>query len=353
VALRVIEALITADKENQYFVFTESESLAGVANDNVRVVATHCSRMSPFSDRKFSRIVAGFDLDVFHSFNSWLPFSIGFSDARKIVTIYDIFLITDPAFFRKYGVLKGLVQRYFRTLVERSIENSDLVVTISNYSAKQILEAFPSAAGKIKVVYLASGLTGAKTGISAGSNPDNPYLLYVGNCRSYKNVPVLVKGFSEYLCANRESGLQLVIAGNDSCPTVKKLVLDHGIAERVKFISNPSDESLRELYSGALAFVLPSREEGFGIPVLEAMEMGVPVIISDAEALLEVANGAALVFCKNAPSHLASLISRVVGDEALRKELRFNGFMRSADFSWEKSAADVKACYEELLHRQE
>lgn len=350
VTLRLVEALQSIDKDNQYFVFTDKALLEGIGSDNFKVLPTGFPRMNPFFDWKFLKIVAGLELDIFHSVHSWLPFNIGPIKAKKIVTIHDMFAVTDPEFFSRYRPFGGVARRYFSVLTERSAREADMILTVSKYSRKRIQEVIPAARGKVQVLYNASGLDPSMKPVEDTADAYGRYLLYVGNCRSYKNVPILIKGFSAYLRANRASDLFLVIAGNDFSPSVRELAEQCGVLSKIKFLTNPDDIHLRNLYSGALAFIMPSKEEGFGIPVLEAMGMGLPVIISDAEALLEVAGGAALVFPKDDFNRLAALIQQVSVDSNLRADLRTRGIARNAAFSWKRSASELKSCYEKCFN---
>jgi len=345
VTTRLIEALSVIDRENQYYIFTDSSSFPGVSNPNFKVVQTRCPRMNPFYDLKFVRIAEGFQLDLFHSVHSWLPFGVGRAAPKTIVTIHDMFAVTDQNFFSKYGAFSGLARAYFSYLTAHSVKAADMILTVSEYSKKRIQEIMPASAGKVDVVYNASGMTLPRGSAAAITGVSGKYILYVGNCRSYKNVPTLIRGFSFYLNTNKDSALSLIIAGNDAAIDIKKLAEECGVSSKVIFYKNPDDKLLRDLYVGALAVVMPSKEEGFGIPVIEAMEMGTPVIISDADALREVAGDAALVFPKYDHECLAGLIEQLYKDDALRRDLSRRGLERSKAFSWEQSAKKLRSCY--------
>lgn len=345
VTIRLIEALSQIDKKNSYVVFSDTAQLPGVFGDNFSVVRTKCPRMNPFFDPKFCRIVADARLDVFHSVHSWLPFGIERVNVAKLVTIHDIFAVTDPDFFSKYHLFSGFARTYFGYLTSRSAKIADMILTVSEYSRRRIEAVIPAARGKTEVVYNASGMDLSAQLKRTASSPTGRYILYVGNCRSYKNVPTLVRGFSAYLSSNQDSDLSLVIAGNSVSPEVKSLVQECGISAKVIFHANPDDSHLRDLYAGALAFVLPSKEEGFGIPVIEAMSVGIPVIISDAEALVEVAGDAALTFPKGEHLKLAALIRQIEKDPALRSDLSRRGITRALAFSWAQSAEKLVKCY--------
>ncbi|MDA8326746.1 MAG: glycosyltransferase family 1 protein [Nitrospiraceae bacterium] len=348
VTARLIEALSVIDRENQYFVFTDSSPFPGLSNQNFRVVQTRCPRMNPFYDLKFAGIAGAFHLDLFHSVHSWLPFGVGRIAPRSLVTIHDMFAVTDPSFFSKYGAFSGFARAYFSYLTARSVKAADMILTVSEYSKRRIQEVMPASVGKVGVVYNASGMNLSRGPAGAVSGVQGKYILYVGNCRSYKNVPTLIQAFSAYLHANANSDISLVIAGNDAASEIKKLVAEYGIAAKVIFYKDPNDKVLHDLYAGALGFVMPSKEEGFGIPVVEAMGMGVPVIISDADALTEVAGGAALIFPKFDHERLAGLIGQLVRDESLRLGLARRGLERSKVFTWKQSAEKLLSCYVDL-----
>lgn len=287
------------------------------------------------------------DLDIFHSLHAWFPFFIGRLRMKKVVTIYDLFVLTDKEFFAKRYPLGGLFRTYFTALTRRAVTGADLIVTVSEYSAKRIVELFPDAEGKIEVIYCAAGLERQDPAVASPEKAKG-YLLYVGNCRSYKNIPLLIRGFVEYLRRRPESDMGLVIAGNDHCPHIRELAGRLGILERIRFILDPPDADLSELYARAVAFVMPSREEGFGIPVLEAMNAGIPVIVSDTHALVEVAGDAALVFDRSRPEALADAICQITDDDSLRRRLTERGHRRVEQFSWRRNAARLRECYAKL-----
>lgn len=349
VTLRLIASLAALDAENEYIVFSDSDRFSGFGRPNFRIVRTGFSRMNPLGDLRFTRIIEKFDLDIFHSIHSWLPLNIGSLRTKKIVTVHDMFAVTDPDFFAKYGMLSVAARSYFSWLTESSIKKSDLVITVSNYSKKRIEEVMPSAMGKVRVVHNASGLAEPAPGDTLTSPAEGPYLLYVGNFRSYKNVPMLIEGFARYLTESGDKQLKLILAGNDKSELIESLIIARGISERISFVRNPDDAMLQRLYRGAVSAVAPSNEEGFGIPVLEAMQSGVPVIISDAGALVEVAGDAALIFRSGNPSDLAMKIRLIREDAALRDELIASGIERQAKFSWDKSAAALRQHYYSVL----
>ena len=176
-----------------------------------------------------------------------------------------------------------------------------------------------------------------------------PYVLNVGTLEPRKNLDGLLRAFAQA----KKSGVPhtLVIAGargwGDS--RLAPLLRELGIAGSVIFTGFVEDEDLPYLYAGADFFVYPSFYEGFGIPVLEAMACGTPVIASNTSSIPEVAGDAALLVDPHSDAELSASILRLAGDERLRQELRERGLSRAALFSWEKTVNETLKVYENVL----
>lgn len=351
VATCLIEALSQIDTENRYFIYVDSIGPSVNLGANFEVKLTHCSRKNPIDDMRFFSIIKKDELDLFHSMHAWLPQFVP-KRVKTIVTVHDLFSMTDPLFFIKYRPFHKLFQFYFGYLTKKAVRRADAVITVSNYCKNEIVKHFPVSNGKLHVIYNALGVS-QKTFKAGGKSAllGNKYFLYIGNCRSYKNVEVLIDGFNVF--RNKNPKVKLVVAGNDLCEHIKAKVRMLNIENDVVFIHNPTDAEISDLYRGATAFIFPSKQEGFGIPVVEAMSAGTPVIISDAEALVEVAGDAALVFRRDNPEGLALLMGKVYNDDFVRKELIGKGLKRASIFTWESSAIQLIKIYHNLLNKRE
>jgi glycosyltransferase involved in cell wall biosynthesis len=175
------------------------------------------------------------------------------------------------------------------------------------------------------------------------------YLLYVGVLEPRKRLDVLVTAFSRI--ASGSNGLQLVIAGQRGWmyQQIFEQVTSLGLEERVRFPGYIPRADLPALYSGARAFVYPSRYEGFGFPVLEAMSCGTAVITTNVSALPEVAGDGALLVAPDDVSGLAEALGRVVQDESFRRELSNRAQARAAQFSWDRCARETLQVYQEAM----
>jgi len=350
VATCLIEALSQIDTENRYIIYVDSIVPSVNLGENFEVKLTHCSRKNPRHDIKFYSILKCDRLNLFHSMHSWLPQFIP-NGIKIVVTIHDLFSMTDPKFFIKFKPFHKLFQLYFKYLTASAVKRAVAIVTGSNYCKDEIRKYFPVADRKIQVIYDAAGFNYKRTNKESRLIKDE-YFLYVGNCRSYKNVEVLIEGFSIFLKMNKDHKIKLIIAGNDLCEHIKALVSRMGIGENILFLLNPADDDVANLYQNAVAFVFPSKQEGFGIPVLEAMNAGTPVIISDAEALVEVAGDAAMIFKRDNPQELVLVLEKILHNNFLRQELIKKGYNRASQFTWESSAVKLKNLYLQIINRR-
>ncbi len=344
----LLDALSQIDKENKYIIYVDSVAPSLTLNDNFRIKFTYCSRKNPMHDLEFYSFLKTDKINLFHSMHSWLPRFIP-KGIKMVVTIHDLFSFTDPDFFIKYKSFHKYFQLYFRYVTGRTLKKADTIVAVSNYCKNEIIKHFPETDGRVEVISNALGIDG-KAFTSEVRLINDDYFLYIGNCRSYKNTGVLIKGFHEFLKKDKHLGLKLVIAGNDACEGIRAIINELGIGRNIVFLTNPTDQEIANLYAYASAVIMPSKFEGFGIPVLEAMNFGVPVIISDAEALVEVAGDAAAVFERNKPEELAQVLEKLITDRTLGECLRKKGYARAKEFTWESSAFKLINLYRKVLN---
>lgn len=284
-------------------------------------------------------------LDVFHATDHWLvPF---FSPCPLIITVHDTLVKTE----RKSLPYKVLVYGAFITRIALAV--SDKILTISDFTKKEIFDLYPRAGKKISVIYHGVGPEFRPV-------PETPrvrnkyrltkkYFLYVGSLKSHKNIPRLIEAFSRLPSMLREE-TDLVIAARlePRFSETERLPARLGIEESVKFTGYVPNTDLPELYNGAIALIIPSFTEWFGLPVIEAMSCGTPVIASKGGALPEVGGEAALYFDPESTDNLKSTIERVLIDNDLRKRLSNMGLKRSKDFSWNTTARRTLEIYEEV-----
>jgi glycosyltransferase involved in cell wall biosynthesis len=292
------------------------------------------------------------EIDVFHStFQSppdWLSPAV-----PRVITIHDVIPLRyrdeyDPI---TLGTLESVLasldpKRDFATTVSQYTKND--FCDLSGFPPERVVVAPLSAADDFRPVTAESVLAQVRGRYGL---TDKPFLLSVSNPQPRKNIPLLIRSFYRVLrrlpswCGN------LVLVGNVKAGFGVKVILDEiakwpEFSHRVIWAGGISDEHLCCLYSGCEAFLFPSTLEGFGLPALEAMKCGAPLICSNTSSLPEVAGDAAIMIDPKDEAALANAIVEVVSNPARQDELRAQSLRRATAFSWKASAAKVAEAYE-------
>jgi len=273
------------------------------------------------------------DFDIFHS-TYYNPYFLNeLHNKPYIITVYDmIHEIFPDQFIDKTTEQKKLV-----------IKNAKKIIAISNNSKKDLIDLYKIPEDKIEVVYLASSIDVSK----ASTIKDLPsrYILYVGERGGYKNFEKFISAAAILL--REDPDLHIICTGKSFLRNEKEHLKNHSIYQRVKnyFVT---EEELVYLYQHALLFVFPSYYEGFGIPLLEAMTCGCPVVASNTSSLPEIAGNAALYFNPYQTEEITSQIRKVLYDNELRNRLIEKGFEQAKKFSWENCREQTRRVYESI-----
>jgi glycosyltransferase involved in cell wall biosynthesis len=228
-----------------------------------------------------------------------------------------------------------LIRLYYATVMKRACHRAARVLTVSEFTRAQIVEW--SGAPPEKVVNVRCGVDPA---YHPGDNTYDfpfPYLLSVSNRKRHKNEFRVVDAFAR---ASLAAGIRLVFTGKPTAE-LAHWIGRHHVTSRVDFMGVVPEEKLPSLYRGAEALVFPSLYEGFGLPLLEAMACGTPVVTANTTALPEVAGDAALLVDPTSVEQIAAAMERIMSDTSLRHQLREKGLVRAAQFPWEDTVARV------------
>jgi glycosyltransferase involved in cell wall biosynthesis len=269
-----------------------------------------------------------------------------------VITIHDLIHITDPDYRTRFKAWACA-----RPVLSLAARKADHIITDSEYSKTQISERLGVPPSKMSVIpcgvngeFLPMEREEALQAISAALKIREPYMLYVGSMKRYKNVSTLLKAFA-ILRRRRDIPQRLLIVG-DSAQGKRELVEECaqlGITERTDFVPYVGQELLPKVYGAADVLVMPSKIEGFGLPVLEAMACGTPVVSSRAASLPEVGGEAVLYFDPHSSEDLAGTIERVLSSVELRENLRTKGLERAARFTWKDSVEKHVQVYQAVL----
>ncbi len=322
----------------------DEQLLSGARMGIARLPISNRSRLARivYEERFLARRLRGFDL--FHAPGYVAPKRL---PCPLVLTVYDLVALTHPELARRSNVL------HYRWRLPRSARAAARIIVPLECVARQVVERLGVARERVRVVPLGVDARlkppslDARARVRARHRLARPYILFVGNIEPKKNLPTLLRAFASL----KRDGLPhaLVIAGKRGwkCREVFALPAELGIEADVRFLGYIEETDLAGLYGGAELFAFPSLVEGFGLPPLEAMACGTPVVTSDAEALVETAGDAAEHAPVLDPQALAEAIRRVLGDAALRERLRAAGLARAAQFTWPRTAEMTRAVYRE------
>ena len=269
---------------------------------------------------------------VFHGLNQRIDSA---RYPRTVSTFHDLFVMTGDYSTPDF-------RRRFTEQARAAADRSDLIVAVSRHTARQAQELLGIEAARIRVI--AHGVR--RPPPAKIPTPREPLILFVGALQRRKNVATLVEAFESVAPEN----WRLVLAGSFGYGSEKVLARIEASRRRqdIQVLGYIHDAKLEALYQRASIFAFPSLDEGFGMPVLEAMARGVPVLTSNASALPEVSGDAALLVNPRSVDSVREGLLKLTRDDSLRAELAAKGLARSGEFSWEKAVSETWNVYQEL-----
>lgn len=279
---------------------------------------------------------------VYHSLYLLMPYRTG---VPTVLSVNDLIPLTRPA----ESTWRARV--FFALSLALALRTAQRVITISDHTRRDLLARFRYPAEHVRTIPLAADARFAPVAQAeilslreAYGLPER-FVLYVGSNKPHKNLVTLIRAW-----AGVQSDALLVIAGawDPRYPHAKVETALRHLEGRVRWLGPVAEANLPALYAAATAFVFPSLYEGFGLPPLEAMASGTPVVCSEAPALPEVVGDAALTFPPQDVKALREALQRVLDDAALRETLRVRGLARAAQFSWARTAQETLAVYREV-----
>ena len=288
--------------------------------------------------------------DVTHFFNYIVP---PFVSGKKVVTVHDMVYKAFP------DTVRGRTKFMLNMGLKRSMRRADIIVTDSEFSKEEILKYFPQHKRKIRVVPCGVDLERFKpctdleriSKVKSSLGIEGDYFLYVGTIEPRKNLRRLIAAYAAFVKKVGENSPKLVLAGGkgwldgEIYASVRKL----GLEGKVLFTEYVPAGDMTPLMCGALAFVFPSLYEGFGMPPLEAMACGAPVLTTNAASLPEVVGDCAVICDAYSVKSIAQGLYRLYSDKDLRAQLSRKGIERAKGFTWERSAQMLHDIYRELV----
>jgi glycosyltransferase involved in cell wall biosynthesis len=359
----LIGALVKQDKANEYVLYFESDSVRDRTLSELQVEpgpritprVMSYGVFAPASQLRAPRVLRMDGIDIYHSTNYMTPL-FAFPRAtrgpvRCVVTIHDVIPLKFPHFTPNSR--KNRIFPLYRGLMAEVVRRADIVIADSDASRRDVIEhcRVPSEREHcVRTIYCGVSPRFTPPDVRPQADPVRERrILYVGRADPYKNIEGLIRAFSQA----RQNGLppsRLVIAGSPDprYPEAGRTARELGVEDVVEWTGYLSEEQLVSAYQDADLLVLPSRYEGFGLPVVEAMACGVPVICSDQGSLPEVAGNAAVQVHPDDTPRLATEIYRVLSDETVWSKMSADGVAQARRFTWQRTAEQTLAIYAEL-----
>ncbi len=345
---KLIEYLEKIDQKNQYVIFLIKKNWEDYQpkNPNFKKVLTDY-RIYSLKEQIFMPLKIWREkLDIIH----FPHFNVPICVKDFIVTIHDLATTRFPNL--KATTLNLFLYKIkhlaYRLIIWLVIKRAKKIITVSGFSKKEIIKYFKIKPEKIIITYEAAD----KFLVTKQSKVylPKPYLLYIGAAYPHKNLENLLKAF-KILLNNLKSfdiqDLKLVLVGKEDFfyRKLKKRTEELSLRERTIFLGYLDDQDLAQVYQNAFIYIFPSYYEGFGLPALEALSQGVPVVASRAGSLPEILDQAALYFNPYDIKDMAQVISKVINDKNLREDLIKKGFEQVKKFNWQKCAEETLKVY--------
>jgi glycosyltransferase involved in cell wall biosynthesis len=343
----LLRQLARLDRQTEFVLICrpeDGETLASLG-ENFRPVPESAANYSLSEQVKIPLVLRREGVTLFHAPHYVLPPLV---TCRSVVTIHDCIHLMFPQYLPGRFALA-----FARSSIAIAARRAIRVLTVSESSKRDILRFVDVPPGKIDVIYNAYDERFAiepreedVMRVRERYQLQDPFVLYAGNVKPHKNLARLIEAF-DLVRARGLDHLKLVLIGDEisKYAALRRAVHQHHLHKHVRFLGYMPHETLAVMYRLAGVFVFPSLYEGFGLPPLEAMASGTPVVTSNVSSLPEVAGDAALLVDPYDPEAIGDAIYRVLTDEALRCGLRQKGITRARQFSWEASVGRVREIY--------
>ncbi len=358
VALELIRNIAKIDLENEYVIFVKpgEDEACFSETPNVRIVKI--SGPYPVWEQfKLAAAAQKEGVQILHCTSNTGPIRC---TIPIVLTLHDIIYMESVSLFKKgFTWYQKLGNMYRRFVVPKVLSNSTKVITVSEYERKRIADFFGFSFDKVLAIYNGVGnyfnpvsdLIELKR-IRLKYNLPEKFLFFLGNTDPKKNTIGVLKALSQLYTRGEKYRIPLVMLDYDK-DALQKMLSDIGDPEMIKMIKLAGyvvNTDLPAIYSACSVFLYPSLRESFGIPMIEAMASGAPLIASNTSCMPEVAGNAALYIDPFKPDEITDAIIKLLEDDSLRIELIQKGFERAKAFSWQKMAEEVIYLYKGILN---
>ncbi|MFA5991693.1 MAG: glycosyltransferase family 1 protein [Candidatus Doudnabacteria bacterium] len=353
-ALELFPRILSLDKENSYFLFYNKKSADPMELKvfqqfkNAQLVETNARHYSFAEQTSFLKLLNKYNLDLVHFPNFNVPY---FYKKPFVTTIHDM------VHHKISGAKKSRLLHFmaYTKIIEAAAKNSRAIITVSEYSKNDIVKYLNVPAEKIYVTYEGSSLNTAVeeelvNEVKKRYLLKRPYILFVGVLERKKNVVNLTRGF-DYFLQKYKADMDLVVVGkaDSHYPEIKHKALDIKNTSRLVFTGQVEEGELRALYKGAYCFATASLHEGFGLPGVEALSFGLPLLASNIPVFNEIYDNACVYFDPLDPKDIGEKMHLLSRDGKFYGQIQEKSFARSLLFNWDKTVSETLNIYRKIL----
>lgn len=355
VAMELIKALQLLDSENEYFIFVKDgdDDTWFEPTRNFNIIRLKKRPYHLWEQFTLPRAVLKHKVDILHCTSNTAPI---FVTVPLVLTLHDIIYLENFKFISYKSTLYQLIGNFYRRwVVPRILKQSKRIITVSNTERSTIVQKYPELRNKLRVIYnsYAESFKSNKQAnfeeVKEKYNLPEKYIFCLGNTSPKKNLTNILKAYYVFL-DNSEEKIPLVLA--DHSPGDLFLFLNSANSkykEHLHFIGYVSNWEIPSIYRNSRLFLYPSIRESFGIPILEGMVMGTPVITSNISCMPEIAGNGACLVDPFEPNSIAEGMMKYSVDSFERDELIEEGYKQAEKYSWITSAEMLKALYEDVF----
>ena len=347
--VNLVKELSKIDNKNEYTIFANKDNAEYFTtnNPNFKTITLPNYTRTRFirilwEQCRLPKLLKQMNIDILHSPGFIAPLKM---TAKSIVTIHDMTFFSHPQYHTRFK------QYYFKKMIPLTVKKANIIIADSENTKKDIHKYLNTEKSKIITIHLGASedfkkidRNKAKKFISKKYSIKNKFILFVGMIEPRKNLQRLVDAFIQI----KNPELKIVIVGKKGWQMEEffKMIKDSKLEDTIIFPGYVPDEDLVKFYNAAEIFVYPSIYEGFGIPVLEALACGCPVITSNTSSMPEITGPAAKLIDPNDTDDIKKTIQKLLRNEQLRQTLGEEGIIQAKKFSWQKTAQKTLEAYE-------
>lgn len=356
VALELIRNLQQIDHENEYFIFVAPDEDRNCLSetDNFKIIELDGGSYPNWEQRALPKAVKKYNCEILHCTSNTAPLSC---PSKLVVTLHDIiYMEKHPLLAKGFNWYQRLGNTYRRYVVPRIVKSCDKLITVSKFEQKRICKVFNLPDAKVQAIY-----NGVSEHFKVINDQDYLHMIrtkynlpekfnfFLGNTDPKKNTPNVLKAYSMFLKESDEK-TPLVMPDYDlnALQNILNQIEDPGLMDYIKLTGYIDNAELPGIYNLCDIFLYPSKRESFGIPILEGMRCGVPVITSTSSSMPEISGEAAYLVDPLNPEEIKDAIFKIKENKDLRADLIQRGLARSAEFTWMHMAKEVLKLYKAL-----